>query len=379
MRLADFISKNREPILVEWERYASTLGAVGGAMDLAALRDHAGEMLTVIEKDLRTPQTDAQQSEKSKGNEPEDGGDTTAAESHGAGRASSGFTVEQMVSEFRALRASVIRLWTDEVGKLSNDELEDLTRFNEAIDQSLAESVTRYTEQLTTSKDAFLAVLAHDLRTPLALVTESAKNMLASKELTESHVKTATRIAASTARMSQLVGDLLDFTQSNLGGGGIPVERSALSIDKVVQDVVDGLAIIHPGRTIKVDAQGNMRGEWDCHRISQALSNVIGNALEHGSDWTIVRVSITGDAREVRIAIQNSGTAIPEARLKGIFSLTKRKTSGKADGEKIAERGIGLYIAHRVVTAHKGTIAVQSSESRGTTFTVRLPRHEAKE
>ncbi|HUR00857.1 MAG TPA: sensor histidine kinase [Gemmatimonadaceae bacterium] len=379
MRLADFISMNREPILVEWERYASTLGSVGGAMDLAALRDHADEMLTVIEKDLRTPQSDAQQSAKSKGNEPEDGGDTTAAESHGAGRAASGFTVEQMVSEFRALRATVIRLWTDEVGKLSNDELEDLTRFNEAIDQSLAESVTRYTEQLTTSKDAFIAILAHDLRTPLATVSASAKNMMASSELTEGHVSTAKQIATSTARMSQLVGDLLNFTQTNLGGGGIPVERSSLAMDKVVQDVVDGLALIHPGRTIKVVAQGDMRGEWDCHRISQGLSNVIGNALEHGSDWTIVRVNITGEAREVRIAIQNSGAAIPQAQLKGIFTLMKPKTSGKVDAEKIAERGIGLYIANRVVTAHKGTIAVESSDSRGTTFTIRLPRHEAKE
>jgi hypothetical protein len=118
IRLAAFITANQEPILVEWEAFARTRGAVGGAMDVAALRDHAAEMLTVIAADLNTAQGPAAQAEKGKGRAPagqsaaHGGTDPlTAAAEHGAGRAESGFTVEQMVSEFRALRASVIRLW----------------------------------------------------------------------------------------------------------------------------------------------------------------------------------------------------------------------------------------------------------------------------
>jgi light-regulated signal transduction histidine kinase (bacteriophytochrome) len=146
-RLADFIVANREPILAEWEAFARTCAPASDAMDIAALRDHAGEMLAAIAADLRTWQSPYAQSEKSKGNAPEAGEDApTAAEEHGAGRAESGFTLEQMVSEYRALRASVIRLWTKSRGELGPADLEDLTRFNEAIDQSLAESVSRYTE-----------------------------------------------------------------------------------------------------------------------------------------------------------------------------------------------------------------------------------------
>ena len=378
MRLADFILTNREPILIEWEAFASTCAPASGEMDMEALRDHANGMLTVIAKDLKTPQSDSQQSEKSKGNEATDGGDDTAAERHGSDRAESGFSVEQMVSEFRALRASVIRLWTREQGTLAEKDLEDLTRFNEAIDQSLAESVTQYTQELDYSKEAYLAILAHDLRTPLGAVSASAKFMLDTNELKEPHSTLTSRIASSTARMGHLVDDLLDFTRSRLGGG-IPIERTALDMEKVVRSVIDDLKIIHPKRTLQVEGQGDLRGEWDNARICQALTNLVGNALEHGSDWTIVRVLLRSSADEVSVAIQNRGAAIPPEQLEGIFRLIQRKevreitTITGASGNL----GLGLFIADRIVNAHGGRIEVESSEKRGgTTFTVHLPRHE---
>jgi hypothetical protein len=168
MRLADFIRANREPILAEWETFARTCAPASGTMDVQALRDHADQMLTVIAVDLQTPQDRQEQSEKSKGLAgPEDPETKTAAEKHGAGRAGSGFSVEQMVAEYRALRASVIRLWTKEKAGLVPADVEDLTRFHEAIDQSLAESVAEYNEGLEQSREIFLAILGHDLRTPL--------------------------------------------------------------------------------------------------------------------------------------------------------------------------------------------------------------------
>ena len=150
MRLSEFILTNREPILAEWKDFARTCGPAGAGMDMAELADHANEMLTVIAKDLETPQNRSEQSEKAKGNAPEtqDTSDT-AAEEHGAGRAESGFTVEQMVAEFRALRASVLRLWIEaEGGSITSEQIHDLTRFNEAIDLALAESVSRYSHDL---------------------------------------------------------------------------------------------------------------------------------------------------------------------------------------------------------------------------------------
>jgi signal transduction histidine kinase len=372
LRLATFILQNREPILAEWEAFARTCTPASGAMDISELRDHANEMLTVIAADLETPQDKAEQVEKSKGNAPpEPDAAKTAAEEHGAGRAESGFSVEQMISEYRAMRASVIRLWTKAQGPLGSAEIEDLTRFNEAIDQALAESVQRYTEDLDHSKDMFLAILGHDLRTPLGAVTMASKFMLETRELVEPHRTLTERIASSSVRMNQMVGDLLDFTRSRLGGG-IPIVRAGVSMERVVRDVVDELSAAHPASALTVDVTGAERGDWDCARITQALTNLIGNALEHGAASGDVAVHVRGHDDEVRVAIHNYGTAIPADQLNGIFNPMKRRASRMPAGPS-GNLGLGLFIADRIVHAHKGRIEIASNGS-GTTFTVILPR-----
>lgn len=375
MRLADFILGNREPILAEWEAFARTCTPASGPMDIAALRDHANEMLTMIVADLRTPQDGGAQAEKSVGNAPDADDEPTAAEEHGAGRAESGFTMEQMVSEYRALRASVIRLWTQARGEITPGDVEDLTRFNEAVDQSLAESVSCYTEELDHSKEMFLAILGHDLRTPLGVVYTSAKFMLETEELQEPHLTLTTRIASSATRMVHLVGDLLDFTRSRLGGG-IPIVRAEMNMGKSVHDVVDEIAAAHPEAILQVDARGEAGGEWDCARISQALSDLIGNALEYGSAGTPVTVELGGDDGEVTVAVRNQGPPIPGDRLNGIFNPMKPReaTGSAAAAGPTGNLGLGLYIADRIVHAHNGTISVDSAQARGTTFTVHLPR-----
>lgn len=343
-------------------------------MGTAALSDHANEMLTVIAADLKTPQSGQEQAEKSKGLAPAPGGAVpTAAEKHGTGRAESGFTMEQMVAEYRALRASVIRLWSKEQGEITQTDLDDLTRFNEAIDQSLAESTARFTSDLDHSKEMFLAILGHDLRTPIGAVMTSAKFMLETQELTEPHLTLTMRIVSASTRMNQMVGALLDFTRSRLGRG-IPVTPAPMNMGKVVHDVVNEESAAHPDRKIEIDARGSLNGEWDCARITQVLTNLIGNALEHGSDRTAVKVTVQGDDKEVTIAIHNRGAAIPADQLDGLFNAMKRQGIAQTANGAFGNLGLGLYIADQIVHAHKGRIDVVSSEDVGTTFTVRLPR-----
>ncbi len=357
--------------MVEFEAFARTCAPASGSMDIASLRDHASDMLTVIADDLKTPQGKHEQAEKSKGNAPAVE-ENTAAERHGADRAESGFTTDQMVSEYRALRASVIRLWTKSHGPLGPDDIDELTRFNEAIDQALAESITRYTEDLDHSKEMFLAILGHDLRTPLGAVMMSAEFMLETHELAEPHLTLTSRIASSSKRMNQMIGALLDFTRSRLGGG-IPIVREKMNMGKAVHDVVNEISAAYPKRTIKIDARGSLDGEWDCSRVSQVLTNLISNALEYGSAKTSAAVTVEGNDKEVSVAIHNRGVAIPAEQLNGIFNPMKRKEA-IATGGPAGNLGLGLYIADRIVSAHKGRIDVESSEEAGTTFTVHLPR-----
>ena len=378
MRLADFILANREPILAEWEAFARTCAPASGSMDVEALRDHADQMLTVIAADLQTPQGSLEQSEKSKGHGlPEDPEAVTAAEEHGAGRAESGFSVEQMVAEYRALRASVIRLWTKEKGELVPADIEDLTRFNEAIDQSLAESVAEYNQGVEESREMFIAILGHDLRTPLGAIYSSARFMCETGELQEPHRTLTERIANSAQRTISMVGELLDFTRARLGGA-IPIVRERANLGRVVRDVVDEISAVHPRCRINVDTRGDELGQWDPARLSQALSNLIGNAVTHGAEGTAVTVEIRGEEEQVTVTVHNRGAAIQPSRLDGIFNPMKGsdQTLKNVDKGPTGSLGLGLYIAERIISAHQGRIEVESSEAAGTTFTVSLPRSE---
>lgn len=375
MRLAEFMLSHREEILSEWVAFARSCLTTPETMDLAELRDHASEMLDTIAADLDTPQTKREQADKSEGKsdaEPDSRGSDTAAQSHGAARAESGFTVGQMVSEYRALRASVIRLWIEAAGELSRKDLDDLVRFNEAIDQALAESTSRFTQDLEHSKEMFVAMLGHDLRTPLGAIIGSAHIMVNTKDLPEIALTRALLILNSGQRMNALVGDLLDFTRSRLGHG-IPIVRADMDISKVCRQTVEEIAALHPQRVVNFDATGEVQGQWDRARLTQAFSNVISNAVQHGSDKTPINVLVRGGADAVEVAIQNQGAVIPASELDKIFNPLHR-----IEGDKpVAPRenlGLGLYITERIVAAHGGTIGVESSDENGTTFTLTLPK-----
>jgi signal transduction histidine kinase len=375
MRLFDFIDTHRERILEEWESFARTVSTVSGTMDVVALRDHADEMLTVISDDLRTTQNALEQAEKSKGQA--EGSDTvaTAAQEHGAARAESGYSIEEMVAEYRALRASVLSLWTREAGRLESTDIEDMIRFNEAIDQSLTESVSEFNENVQDAKEMFLAILGHDLRTPLGAIYTSAKFMVDTGELREPHLTLTTRIVASAGRSVDMVGDLLDFTRSRLGGG-IPVVPGKVNLGRLLRDAVDEVSAAHPHNEFRVDTRKDQSGEWDAARLSQALSNLLGNAGEHAPAGTTISVGLDGDDDDVSITIHNMGAAISGDRLDGLFNPMKTGKGGSVQpsGGSTGHLGLGLYIAERIIHAHGGRIEVASAEKTGTTFTVRLPR-----
>lgn len=372
--LADFIEENSGHILAEWVAFAKTCGIAGAEMDRATLRDHALDMLGIIVSDLRTPQSKTEQEEKSKGNEePDADAPDTAAAGHGAGRAESGFSVGEMVAEYRALRASVIRLWTQSTGGLTSSDIEDLMRFNEAIDQALAESITRYTEDIDRSKEMFVAILGHDLRTPLGAILTASEFIRETQQLDESGGVLAANIVRSATRMNQMVGDLLDFTRSRLGAG-VSISRRETDLAQEAQDAVAEVRAANPTSVLTLESSGNLRGNWDTARIGQVLANLLSNAVQHGSPQNHIRVSARGEEREVMLQVQSDGPAIPASDMPGLFSPFKRLRKGKLAGDASSSLGLGLYIVKQIVTAHGGTIEVRSSDVGGTSFNVRLPR-----
>jgi signal transduction histidine kinase len=270
VRLSQFILSNLEEILKEWESFASTV-LPGKQFDKAMLRNDAAEILKTIAKDMETPQTSAQQTVKSEGRGPKTAQDTSA-ETHSIVRLSQGFNQVQALSEFRALRATVIRLWINSSPRLDDSAIYQLIRFNEGIDQALSESAAQFMEQVEKSRDFAIAVLAHDLRNPLNAILSSAQFLQSSESIDRATVgEIATNISDSGTQMSKLINNLLDFTRTRLGQP-LPVKQEEIDIAQVCRQTIAELAAAHPGHPIDFSCPDSIQGRFDATRINQMLS-----------------------------------------------------------------------------------------------------------
>ena len=213
MRLGDFILANVKSILADWEEFARSL-APGSAMGVIALRDHAEDILRATARDMASSQSAQQQADKSKGH---GGGGTESArldgasKEHALARLGSGFNLIEVVSEYRALRASVLRLWGERIGHADEHDLQDLTRFNESMDRSFGEAVRSYTNRVDESRELFLATLGHDLRNPLNAIVVSSALLARSAQLDEENTQVALQMSKFANVMSRMIQDLLDF------------------------------------------------------------------------------------------------------------------------------------------------------------------------
>jgi len=381
MRLAEFILANVEPILAEWEEFARSL-LPGKAMTRRALRDDAEGILRATARDMQIVQSLPEQTSKSKGHggaggEASDRLDAASA-LHGVGRAGSAFGIMDVVAEYRALRASVLRLWRESLPQPNRDDIDDITRFNESLDQSLAISVERYSGRIEESRQMFLAILSDDLRNPLACI-RLATHLMSGKQDESASVDPLSMIETNTAVMTRLIGDLIDFASSALGRP-MPLKRGPVDLGALCSEVIDGYRITNPRRELHLRAEGVLRGWGDAARLRQVLSNLVGNAVQYGSPEAPVEVSMVlerspGRDATLVISVHNEGAPIPPECLPTIFDpLVRHATRESLERRNPTGMGLGLHIAREIVVAKGGTLEVTSTAHAGTTFTVRIPR-----
>ncbi|MHC8304847.1 sensor histidine kinase [Pseudomonas sp. PB3P13] len=372
MRLAEFIIQNMEPILQQWEDFAKTLTPAAEGMDTLALRDHAEDMLRTIAADLQMPQSHAARILKSHGNAPRSDG-IASSETHADLRHASGFTIGQMIAEYRALRTSVLALWLPPNHVSKDNEVHDVIRFNEAIDQALAESVVTYTTAVDSARNVFLGVLGHDLRSPLGAIALSAEVLLRAGDLPPKPTKNVSRIYTSVKRSIKIVGDLLDFTRTQLGSG-IPVRIELEDLAQTCRGMVEEARAYHPDRQINLESEYTLHWRFDKSRMEQVITNLIGNAIQHGATETPVTVTLKAEAGYAMVTVHNAGTPIEESDRAALFNpLIRQLPNGDVEYGPEAGLGLGLYIASSIVNAHHGHIDVYSEAETGTTFTVKLP------
>jgi signal transduction histidine kinase len=373
MTLSRFITENMEAIVKEWQTFAMTMEPAASTMSALALSDHAQPILLAIAKDLESSQTALAQSDKSKGLTPPLSARETAAATHGALRHVSGFDLNQLGAEYRALRASVIRLWKQQQPRTDSAVFEEMIRFNEAIDQAVAESTSRYAAELALSRDTFMAILAHDLRSPLSAVTMLGY-LIEGKATTDDLRKQARQILRSAKEMSAMIRDLLEYTRTQLGKG-IPVSPVPSSIFVICRDVIEEVRSAHPARELILEVPEDLAGRVDPARLRQALSNLLNNAVQHGDPKSPVSLAARAENGEIALMVKNRGEPIPADSLQVIFDplvQLSARSGGKAQ-QPSTNLGLGLFIAREVALGHKGSLDVTSTLEGGTVFTMRLP------
>jgi signal transduction histidine kinase len=372
-RLADFIRQNQTAIVDEWVKFAGTRSPASDKMSKLALKDHIVDILRFVAGDLESPQTSREQVDKSHGLSDGPGPFRhTAAEVHATLRLADGFDIDQMVSEYRALRASVVKQWVAGHKTLADTDVDDLTRFNEAIDQAVTESVAHYTKTIDNSRNLFLGILGHDLRNPIGAASMAAQRIERWGTKDPKHAKVVSELVKTTERATRILDDLLDLTRSSFGTD-IPIAKAKTDMAKLCEAIADELRSIHENRLLKVDYEGDPVGFWDAARMGQVLSNLMNNAIQYSESSSPVTVTISGNNPDtVTLDVHNLGPPIPPEDQRAIFQSGMRGQINDAGGH--AHLGLGLYIARLIVEAHDGEIAVTSDEKRGTTFTVQLPR-----
>lgn len=367
--LADFIEHHAETIIEHAINFAKSVD-VGTRLDDAALRDHLPEIVEAIVADLRTSQTRAEEIEKSEGRAlAAAGSPRSAAGTHALHRAHNGYSIANLVSEYRAMRASVLRMWADAPDRRFAPP-EEVTRFNEAIDEAIAESVSHYAAEVERWRNIFLGVLGHDLRSPLSAILTTSE--LIARMAVDAPIATAAqRLIRSGARMGELLGKLLVYNRAQMGMG-FEVQREEVDLARACRDEIELLQTSMSEMKINFQSPESLHGMFDAGRIREALANLVVNAQKYGTRDSEVRVELVDNGTGIELMVSNAGDPIARDTLDLMFEPLRRGGVFAGEAER-ASLGLGLFIVSQIAHAHDGTICGDSTEGR-TTFKLQLPR-----
>lgn len=249
----------------------------------------------------------------------------------------------------------------------------------EALEDELRETLRSTTEARSEAErtvrfnELFAGMLGHDLRNPLNAVSTTA-HYLARLSRDPKVLTAANRILSSSDRMARMIEQLLDFTRVRVGNG-LPLHRSHADLVPLCDAIKGELETANAGREIVVSARGDTSGDLDTDRIQQVLSNVMANAVHHGTPGSVVHVDVDGtEPATLSIAVHNDGAVSPE-----VAPVLFEPFRAVGRGPRTQGLGLGLYLTRQLVLAHGGTIAVASGEPEGTTIRVRMPRTATQE
>lgn len=244
-------------------------------------------------------------------------------------------------------------------------------RAHEEVDESRATETDL--RAVLEFRERIIGVVGHDLRSPLSAILMGAGLLLQSDDLSVEDARIVERILSSGHRMMRLIRDVLDFTRARLGGG-LAVDPKPADMKIICRFVAEEQSLASSAPVVwKTD--GDVAGTWDSDRIVEALSNIVGNAIQHATRGTAVTLEAHDEQEVVVVTVTNEGPPIPPEIVPYIFEPFRRaEPAGQLPPPtESTHLGLGLYIASQIVQSHGGSIDAQSSAGK-TTFSIRLPR-----
>ena len=284
---------------------------------------------------------------------------------HAKARLEEGYSIAAVLHELSHLREQIVSV-VEAAQKADGVDVRGIRDVHVALDECMVQAAVDMERVMSSDRERFVAVLGHDLRTPLNAV-KMAGSLLFARERGNDETSLAQKIVRAADRMNRMIADLLDFAA--LRSGGLTLEKRTCDLGAVCAEVIDELRLARADRDIAFDVDGDCTGVWDEARMAQVVSNLVSNAITYSPESSRVGVRLACANDDVVVEVHNEGDPIPTQEQPNVFAPFKRNPKRKGGGI-----GLGLFIAHEMVRAHGGDIGFTSDRGNGTTFTVRVPR-----
>lgn len=276
---------------------------------------------------------------------------SAAVQAHVLERFRDGFTIDAVVGEYALLRRC-IQL------ELGN------RRFDYALDVAVGQAAKHFLAFREELRERFIGVLAHDLRSPLACVA-MANEMLLTEERSDSERSLIELVLDSSERMRRMVNEVLSWARGNVGNHAFPINKRPEDLAAILRDVLAETHVVHGENSLTLETDGEMRGDFDRDRIYQAVTNLVRNAIEHGTGTAHISASEADKGQTIVMVVRNRGALrSPAASHVGDPFMRRSRPS--------ESRGLGLYIVDQITRAHGGSVDMTTNLEE-TTITIRWP------
>ncbi|WP_242043723.1 HAMP domain-containing sensor histidine kinase [Leptolyngbya sp. FACHB-671] len=357
---SDRLQQNAERIMQMWEARARNEVSASLHQDSLVLQDSLPQFLNQLVAELSA--TGERTSAQVEAHEVEN---TRIGKQHGQERAGyADYSMSQLIFEYHILRQVLFQVLEEEapLEPRERDIIIDL------IEQAVNDAATQFSQTLQDIQELFMVTLTHDLRDPINVVKMGTQLTLRRLERGDSHMDVAVRMISAIDRLDSMIQNLLDASRLR-AGQSLKFEFQECCLDTLVQEIVEDLRFTHGERFVVV-SNSDVKSYCSRKEIRRVIENLAINAVKYGAPNTPITLTLEQTETHVNLTIHNQGNPIPPDAQSILFQQFRRATS--AQGQK--GWGLGLFLAKSIVEAHEGTITVESTEGKGTSFIIKFPK-----